>query len=131
MIQEFVDKFMKNKHILAEKFSKGHPKNYHEIVRLTVEQLNDKGVYSSISPDYIHSINYGSYSGTLLFVVTSAVSEYELGNCWYVKINYGSCCMCDVLQKIRGYENEKPNEEQVKDYLNLALNIVQNLKKME
>lgn len=47
-----------------------------------------------------------------------------------MKVGYGSCSGCDTLEAIRDYSSEKPTPEQVKDYMALALHIVQGLKKM-
>lgn len=38
---------------------------------------------------------------------------------------------CDTLMAISGYSDELPNEEQVKDYMTLALHLVQKLKRLK
>jgi len=68
---------------------------------------------------------FGSYSGDYI-----AILKGENGiEIW--KGTYGSCSGCDTLQAIQGYSDESPSDEQVKDYMELALHIVQGLKKME
>ena len=47
-----------------------------------------------------------------------------------MKVGYGSCSGCDTLEGIRHYNDDKPTEEQVRDYMTLALHIVQGMKRM-
>ena len=49
----------------------------------------------------------------------------------YTNTYYGSCSGCDTLQAISGYDDGLPNEEQVKDYMQLALNLLQKCKRFE
>ena len=56
---------------------------------------------------------------------------YQPSDYWYVKVGYGSCSGCDTLEAIRGYSDEKPTPDQVKDYVTLALHVVfEEMKKM-
>lgn len=127
MIKKFVKRFEASEETLREVFRKEHPEDYRDIVKHVVQVLHDDS-YGSISPDLIHEINDGSYQGTLLYVIGSG--EYQPSDYWYVKVGYGSCSACDTLQCIRDYSEEKPTEQQVNDYMTLALHIVQSLKKM-
>lgn len=127
MIQKFIDKFMENKHVLQKKFSKKHPDDYIDIVRAVVEILHDD--YGTPDPERIHEINDGEYQGTLTYIIAEDV--YQPFKYWYVKVCYGSCSGCDTLQNIRDYSDVLPTEQQVKDYIQLALNIVQDIKEMK
>lgn len=128
MIQKFVDRFMQKKPELVEFFSAKHPEDYQEIVKKVVEVLADEGSFSGPDPERITVIDHGHYQGTLLFVI--AEKGYQPDDYWYVMVSYGSCSGCDTLQAIRGY-NDQPDEQQVNNYMTLALHIVQRLKKME
>lgn len=128
MIQEFVNRFMDKKPELEAILKVKHPENYEELVKSVVLILADDE-YDSIDPERIHSIDDGDYQGTLLFVI--AAKGYQPSDYWYVKVGYGSCSGCDALQAINDYSSEPPTDEQVKDYMGLALNIVQGLKKMD
>ena len=44
---------------------------------------------------------------------------------------YGSCSGCDTLQGINSYSCELPTEEQVKDYMTLALHLVQRMHRIK
>jgi len=131
MIQEFVDRFMTNKEILEEVFKKKHPDNYQEVVENTIKIIATED-YGDIDPTRITCIDHGHYQGTQLFII--AENSYQPNEFWYVKVDYGSCSGCDTLERIKSdgdWDSETPNEQQVKDYMTLALHIVQGLKKME
>jgi hypothetical protein len=49
----------------------------------------------------------------------------------YTNTYYGSCCGCDTLQRISTYDEEEPNEKQIKDYMELALHLLQKCKMLE
>ena len=122
---------MSKKDLLAATFAK-HPDDYREMVRNVISVITDEKEYGSYNPDpeRIHEIDDGDYQGTLVYVI--GAKGYQPSKYWYVKVEYGSCSGCDTLQAIRdsGYGYDTPNAEQVKDYMTLALHIVQRLKKM-
>jgi len=128
MIKKFVDLFMARKGELEKAFRDNHPKDYKEIVSrvITVLSNNESG---DLDKNRIHEIDDGDYQGTLLYVIT--VRGYQPSDYWYVKIRYGSCSGCDTLESIRRYCSKPPTNQQVEDYMALALRIVQGLHKME
>jgi hypothetical protein len=130
MIDEFVKEFDKNREILAAKFAEKHPDSYREIVKNVIEVIKDADdrSYGNPDPERIHEIDDGHYQGTLVYVI--AENGYQPHDYWYVKVGYGSCSGCDTLQAINGYSGDPPTPEQVKDYMGLALNVLQGLKKM-
>ena len=129
MIQDFVNRFMEHKDELESVFAKAHPESYYAIVKAVVSLIantyEEQG-YGQPDPDRIHAIDDGEYQGTLLFVI--AAREYQPSDYWYVRVAYGSCSGCDTLESIREYDDDPPSAEQVKDYMELALHIVQGLK---
>ena len=79
--------------------------------------------------DNIETIDHGDYQGTLLYVIpfdTYQPSEYDY---YFTAVSYGSCSGCDTLQGINDYESGLPTDEQVEDYMTLALHLVQKMKK--
>lgn len=129
MIQKFVDKFMANKDTLKEIFSKKHPESYAEIVKhvITLIAINED-IYEFPDPSRIHEIDDGDYQGTLLFII--AEGSYQPDTYYVIKIFYGSCSGCDTLEGIHQYSDRIPDEDQVADYMTLALHIIQNLTKI-
>lgn len=129
MIEEFTKAWFANVHAMREKFTTKHPENYREVVRSVVQMLADSSdEYDKPDPDRIHEIDDGSYQGTLVYVIGD--SSYRPNRYWYVKVCYGSCSGCDTLEGIRCYGKGQPDEDQVSEYMTLALHIVQGLREM-
>lgn len=133
MIQTFVDCFISKEQEVRTYFAHKHPETYREIVELVIKTIQGSAKYAWTEPDpeKIHEIDDGDYQGTLLYVIPA--KGYQPNDYWYVKVYYGSCSGCDTLQNIfsEGKYGEPPNPEQVKEYYQLALNVVQNLKPMQ
>ncbi len=127
MIQKFVDQWEANKDKVRAGFAAKQPSDYGEIVKAVVSILSASG-YDCPDPERIHKIDDGVYQGTLLFVI--AETGYGPSTYWAVDISYGSCSGCDTLEGIRGYDDDPPTEKQIDEYMMLALNIVQGLKKI-
>lgn len=127
MIQNFIERFMANQASIEAKFRAAHPESYGDVVRVVVDAVKGDE-YDHMDPSRIHTIDDGDYQGTLLFVIAS--SGYQPSKYWYVKVAYGSCSGCDTLQDIRGYNDEPVTDQQLRDYMTLALHIVQGLKEM-
>lgn len=130
MIEAFTKAWFANLHDMRAKFTEQHPEDYEAVVRAVIEMLaevEDEDGYSP-APDRIHEINDGDYQGTLVYVV--GAMGYQPSRYWYVQVSYGSCSGCDTLEAIRGYSAEKPDEDQVKEYMTLALHVVQGLRRM-
>ena len=128
MIKKFVKRFMQNKQQLREKFAGSHPDEYVDIVKAVISSIG-ASEYGEPSPERIHQIDDGDYQGTLLFVI--AAGGYQPSEYWFVKVDYGSCSGCDTLQAISEYSSEPPTEDQLDQYMTLALHIVQGLKPMQ
>lgn len=127
MIQNFIDRFTTNQAAIEAKFRAAHPESYEDVVRVVVDAVKGDE-YDHMDPSRIHTIDDGDYQGTLLFVIAS--SGYQPSKYWYVKVGYGSCSGCDTLQDIRGYNDGPVTDQQLRDYMTLALHIVQGLKEM-
>lgn len=126
MIKRLVDRFMEKRPELQAVFAEAHPENYSAIIKAVISILSDG--YGSPDPERIHEIDDGEYQGTLVYVI--AATGYQPSDYWYVMVNYGSCSGCDTLKSIRNYAEHKPSDEQVRDYMTLALHIAQNIRAM-
>ena len=128
MIQEFVKRFEENKEALREIYRESHPKSYKEIVKNTISLISPEYDYGQPNHDDIRSLDFGDYQGTILFIIPAY--GYQPSDFWAVNVNYGSCSHCDTLESIRGYTDDKPTEDQVSDYMNLSLHVVQGITKI-
>lgn len=79
--------------------------------------------------DSITTIDNGDYQGTLLFTIPFDTYQPSEDEYYFTSVGYGSCSGCDTLQGISGYDGELPTEEQVDDYMTLALHMIQKMKK--
>jgi len=130
MIKYFIKRFDNKRNALKKEFSKKHMEDYQQLVKVVIEAITDDE-REEPDPDKIHIIDDGEYEGTIVFIIAS--KEQTPAKYWYVKISYGSCSFCDTLQTIHSLSNVNdpvPNKQQIKDYMTLALHIVQNLKEM-
>lgn len=130
MINDLVLRWEKNKHLIKEEFQKKHPDDYKEVVLNVIKHITSEDEYGdyNLDPERIHEIDDGDYQGTLIYVI--GAKGYQPSDYWAVSVNYGSCSGCDTLQRIQDYSNDAPDEDQVKDYMTLALHIVQGIKEI-
>lgn len=133
MIIQFVEAFESRRDAIRARLSEKHPENYAEIVKAVVSEIGNalraKDQHATApDPERVHKIDDGRCQGTLVFVI--AETGYQPSSYWYVRVGYGSCSGCDTLEHIRGYTDEAPTEQQVSDYMTLALHIVQGLSAM-
>lgn len=129
MIQEFVERFEKNKSQIEAAFKANHPESYIDVVREVIKAVTNDDGYGEIDPERIHQIDDGDCQGTVLFVI--AAKGYQPHDYWFVKVGYGSCSGCDTLQAIDdSWDDKPPTDDQVSQYMTLALHIVQGLKFM-
>lgn len=128
MNKDFVERFMGNKSQLESVLKKKHPEDYKELVTEVVKVITSDD-YGDIDPERITEIDHGDYQGTLVYVI--AKKGYQPSEFWAVRVYYGSCSGCDTLQAIWKYSSDPPTDEQVKQYMDLALHIVQGLKPID
>lgn len=130
MNNELVARWEKNKGEIRKIFEAGHPSEYKEIVKAVVQSIGGEkyGPSPSLDPERIHVIDDGDYQGTLLFIIAS--KGYQPSEYWSVFVDYGSCSGCDTLQAIHDYSDKPPTEDQVNQYMTLALHVVQGLKEV-
>jgi len=125
MIELYVKRFESNKAQLESVLAIKHPENYKDLVTAVVKTITSED-YGDLDTERIHEIDDGDYQGTLLYVI--GAKGYQPNKYWAVPVYYGSCSGCDTLQSICEYSSEPPTKEQIKQYMTLALDIVQGLK---
>jgi hypothetical protein len=133
MIKFCRDKWDKNKDKLIEELKRDTSLNscdYLYLVKKTVDIIlnDDEDNYNNYSTKGITQIDDGDYQGTLLFMIprnTYQPSEYDY---LMTYVGYGSCSGCDCLQSIQAWHyDDPPTEEQIKDFLSLCKDIIQNI----
>lgn len=128
MIPEIVKAWDERKSFIEDHLKVKHPDNYKELVTWVIKMINPDKSYGMPDPDIIYEIDDGDYQGTLLYVIPA--TGYQPHEYYHVFVDYGSCSGCDTLERIRDYDRDVPTEEQIKEYMTLALHIVQKIKKI-
>lgn len=130
MIPEFVASWDQRKGLLRAELALAHPADYGGLLQSLVRLvLHDPENYETPEPSRIERVDFGDYQGTLVFVIGAGGYQPRLH--WAISIDYGSCSVCDTFERIGGYDDEAPTEEQVNDYMTLALHMVQGLALIE
>lgn len=128
MIKEIVDQWEANKHKLEKWFRKTKLKEYDSYLKIV------SAIFTYVISEYdvknIHVINDGDWSGTEIFIIPEK-DVYQPGIEDYLMTHtyYSSCSGCDTLLNIIDfYEEDYPNEEQVKQLMTLSLHLIQRMK---
>ena len=134
MIQELILQWEQNKNELQDYFrntkQSEYSNDYKEIVIKIFEIcLKKADKYYAFDVSKMTVIDDGDYQGTKIFIIPKDTYQPSVFDYVYTDTYYGSCSGCDTLQCIcdTNYD-ELPNEEQVKEYMTLALHLVQRLK---
>ena len=128
MIKEFVEKWNKYKNDLEEFFRNTEQEkysSYEEIVRILFDKVINKDEEEPFDTKNICVIDDGNYQGTQIFILHKDVYQPRIDEYVYTNTYYGSCSGCDTLLSISSYIDELPSEEQIKEYMTLALHLLQ------
>lgn len=134
MIIELVKQWEENKHKLEEYFKTTKQEEYNSyevIVKKVFEICLPKATdYSGWDLDKMTVIDDGDYQGTQIFIIPTDTYQPSVEDYVMTDTYYGSCSGCDTLQAISECGYELPTDEQVKEYMTLALHLVQKLKRL-
>lgn len=130
MVKEIIAKWDKNKGRLEQWFKTTHPESYEVIVKklfdLVINDPDDPWKIFDASKMTI--IDDGDYQGTQIFIVPEKTYQPWVDDYLMTDTFYGSCSGCDTLEGIKRYGEAPPSEAQVKDYMTLALHLIQKLR---
>ena len=134
MITELVKQWEENKHKLEDYFKttkQDEYDSYETIVKKIFELcIPEATTYRGWDLDKITVIDNGDYQGTQIFIIPTDTYQPSVKDYVMTDTYYGSCSGCDTLQAISSYYYGLPTEEQVKEYMTLALHLVQKLKRL-
>ena len=132
MIKYFIDAWDKNKDRLRKyiesnvqgEYAESYEDLFGAVIDNIIDGYNDIGFCSDT-----RTIAYGDYQGTLILAFAEKTYQPSVDETFYTVVQYGSCCGCDTLQRIAGYDyGDKPDSKQVEDYMMLCLHMIQNIK---
>ena len=134
MIAEIIKQWEENKHILKEYFKNTSQTEYdsYEVIVKKVFELCIPNAYRRVGwcLDKMTVIDDGDYQGTQIFIIPADTYQPNLEDYVMTDTYYGSCSGCDTLQGICDYEYGLPTEEQVAQYMTLALHLVQKIRRL-
>ena len=133
MIKEFIEKWDKYKNELEEYFKTNKQleySSYELIVKALFDIIINKDEEDKFNTENITVIDDGDYQGTRIFILHKDWYQPSVEDYVYTNTYYGSCSGCDTLLAINGYDEDMPNEEQIKEYMTLALHLLQKCKYM-
>jgi len=135
MIPEVIKQWDENKHKLEEYFrttrQEEYSGSYKSILQKIIELVvTEKDEYDSYDATNITVVDDGDYQGTQLFLIPTDSYQPSIEDYLITHTYYGSCSGCDTLQSISFGDDDLPTEEQVKEYMTLALHLVQKMKKI-
>lgn len=126
------DKWQENKDKLEQALRNDSNINdcdYTTLVQMVVKHILNEPTGTNaypdkFDPDCITEIDDGDYQGTLIFLIPRKTYQPGCSDYLMTYVYYGSCSGCDTLQGIQNYQGGAATEEQIKDYMQLCLDIV-------
>lgn len=142
MLEFAINKWDKNKDKLREYFTNNkqeeYASSYADFTKKVIDIIFNDDDYgyeenqqerSFDLAQFFKEIDFGDYQGTLIYVFAYESYQPSTSETFFTSVNYGSCSGCDTLLAINQYStDELPTKSQVKDYMQLALNLIQNMK---
>lgn len=130
MIPEIIKKWNENKYKLEEYFRNTEQIYYNNYLDI-LEKIIELVLENEYDANKITMIDDGDYQGTQIFLIPRKTYQPTIEDYLITHTYYGSCIGCDTLQAIHRYKEEYPTEQQIKDYMQLALHLLQKMKKLE
>ena len=128
MILHYVKQWEERKHLLEQWLNDNEPNSYESIYEmlfnLVVTKPNDDE-YSEWDWGRFVKIDDGTFQGNEIYILCSNEYQPSLTDYIFTSVAYGSCSVCDTFQSIEMLEDKA---ERVKQYMTLALHMVQETK---
>jgi hypothetical protein len=126
MIKKIIQQWETNKSKLENWFRNTPQSEYDEYEKIV------KAIFTHVIEGYkaseITTIDNGDYQGTQIFLIPKDTYQPDVEDYLMTNTYYGSCSGCDTLEAIREYNEDTPSEPAIKEYMTLALHLVQKLK---
>jgi hypothetical protein len=133
MILHYVKQWEERKHLLEQWLTKNEANSYQDIYetlfRLVVtepQKINPQLTnYNEWNWNRFVKIDDGNFQGNEIYILCSNEYQPSLTDYIFTSVAYGSCTVCDTFQSIEMLEDKA---ERVKQYMTLALHMVQETK---
>lgn len=136
MIEAIVKQWDANKHKLEEYFATTKQEDYSDYESIVVKLFelviteieNEWSGTDEFDVSKMTVIDDGDYQGTMIYIIPKDTYQPSVNDYVITDNYYGSCSGCDTLLAISEYEDGLPNKEQVKEYMTIALHLVQKMR---
>ena len=136
MIEAIVKKWDVNKHKLEEYFATTKQEEYSDYKTIVVKLFelviteieNEWSGTDEFDISKMTVIDDGDCQGTTIYIIPKDTYQPNVSESVITDNYYGSCSGCDTLLAISEYEDDLPSKEQVKEYMTIALHLVQKLR---
>ena len=135
MIKQFIKKWEQNKFELEKYFRETPQRNYADYKDIVIKVIEiilnydispfNTSFNDTFSIEDLVVIDNGHYQGTQLFITHIEIYQPDIADYIVFSNYYGSCSGCDTLLSILDYNEGLPSEQQIKDYMSLALHLIQ------
>lgn len=132
MIKEVVNNWNKNKNKLEMYLSKTKQEeysDYEDLLKVVVKIILPEFDYKNIRTN-----EFGEYQGINIFLIPTSIYP-SLEEIIITHNYYGSCCGCDTLEYIKtassNYGDGLPTKKQVGLYMQLCLNLIENMQQLK
>jgi hypothetical protein len=137
MIKKFVEKWNRYKENLENYFrntKQEEYQDYEDIVKALFKNVINQGEtdhWNKFNIEEMTLIDDGDYQGTQIFIIPLDTYQPNIEDYVVTNTYYGSCSGCDTLLAINEFSSGLPSEEQIHDYMMLALHLLQKCKWLE
>lgn len=137
MIKKFVEKWNRYKENLENYFrntKQEEYQDYKDIVKALFKNVINQGEtdhWNKFNIEEMTLIDDGDYQGTQIFIIPLDTYQPNIEDYVVTNTYYGSCSGCDTLLAINEFSSGLPSEEQIHDYMMLALHLLQKCKWLE
>ncbi|MCP4489112.1 MAG: hypothetical protein GY820_17635 [Gammaproteobacteria bacterium] len=136
MIEAIVKQWDANKHKLEEYFATTKQEDYSDYKTIVVKLFelviteieNEWSGTDKFDISKMTVIDDGDYQGTTIYIIPKDTYQPSISDYVITDNYYGSCSGCDTLLAISEYSDDLPSKEQVKEYMTIALHLVQKLR---
>ena len=136
MIEAIVKQWDANKHKLEEYFATTKQEDYSDYKTIVVKLFelviteieNEWSGTDKFDISKMTVIDDGDYQGTTIYIIPKDTYQPSISDYVITDNYYGSCSGCDTLLAISEYSDDLPTKEQVKEYMTIALHLVQKLR---
>lgn len=136
MIEVIVKQWDAKKHKLEEYFATTKQEEYQDyktilikLFELVITEVENKwSGADEFDISKMTVIDDGDYQGTTIYIIPKDTYQPSTEDYVITDNYYGSCSGCDTLLAISEYEDDLPNKEQVKEYMTIALHLVQKMR---